>query len=397
MRKVILLIEASSSYARGLLQGILEYSRLNGPWTFYREPIAPFYRDQDRKFHFDRMKKWGADGIITRQPANLRDLSALHLPTIATDDDQQNSTGPCIISDYGAIGAMAAEHLLERGFKNFAYCGFNHMYWSVERGRSFHHHLKKSGFEVHFYEYPRSKTQQRWENESALLKEWLKTLPKPVGIMACNDDRGQQVIEACKSAGFYVPEETAVVGVDNDTLLCGLSNPTLSSVSINTIRAGYEAAQLLDDLMKGAKPPHMVITARPTHIVTRQSTDTLATEDRLVMKAVHFIRQNAKKSIKVTYVAQKVGISRRSLLDRFRAVLGRTVQEEIRRVRIERICEMLLETDLPVCQIALRLDFTSIEHISRYFQQEKGISPLAYRKQYSNSIYLKKPVMPDIP
>lgn len=396
MRKVILLIEASSSYARGLLQGILEYSRLNGPWTFYREPIAPFYRDQDRRFHFDRMKKWGADGIITRQPANLRDLSALHLPTIATDDNQQNSAGPCIISDYEAIGEMAAEHLLERGFKNFAYCGFNHMYWSLERGRSFQNRLSKSGFEVNFYEYPQSKTQQRWENESALLKEWLKTLPKPVGIMACNDDRGQQVIEACKSAGFYVPEETAVVGVDNDTLLCGLSNPTLSSVSINTMRAGYEAAQLLDDLMKGAKPPHMVITAYPMHIVTRQSTDTLATEDRLVMKAVHFIRQNAKKSIQVTDVAQKMGISRRSLLDRFRAVLGRTVQEEIRRVRIERICEMLLETDLPVCQIALRLDFTSIEHISRYFQQEKGISPLAYRKQYSNSLYLKKPVTPDI-
>ncbi len=397
MRKVILLIEASSSYARGLLQGILEYSRLNGPWTFYREPIAPFYRDQDRKFHFDRMKKWGADGIITRQPASLRDISALHLPTIATDDNQQDPAGPCIVSDYKAIGIMAAEHLLERGFKNFAYCGFNHMCWSLERGRSFHHHLRKRGFEVHFYEYLLSKTQQRWENESALLKEWLKTLPKPVGIMACNDDRGQQVIEACKSAGFYVPEETAVVGVDNDTLLCGLSNPTLSSVSINTMRAGYEAAQLLDDLMKGARPPHMVITACPTHIVTRQSTDTLATEDRLVMKAVHFIRQNAKKSIQVTDVAQKVGISRRSLLDRFRAILDRTVQEEIRRVRIERICEMLLETDLPVCQIALRLDFTSIEHISRYFQQEKGISPLAYRKQYSNNIYLKKPVAADIP
>jgi LacI family transcriptional regulator len=395
MRKVILLIETASSYARGLLQGILEYSRINGPWTFYREPIAPFYRDRDRVLHIERMKKWGADGIITRLPANIRTITSLHLPIISTDDNQQHPHSPCVISDYQAAGKMAAGHLLERGFKHFAYCGFSTMFWSQERGRSFGNFLKQNGYEVNFYKYPHTKSQQLWENESALLIEWLESLPKPVGIMACNDDRGQQVIEACRTAGLYVPEEVAVVGVDNDTFLCGLSNPTLSSVDINTTRAGYEAAQLLDHLMNKQKPDNEIIVAHPTHIVTRQSSEILATEDIMVMKAIHFIRQNARKSIQVTDVAKKVALSRRTLLDRFQKVLGRTIQEEIRRVRIERISQLLLETDLPIYQIALKMDFTSIEHISRYFQQEKGMSPLTFRKKYSSSLYSKDMASPD--
>jgi len=390
MWKVILLIEPNSSYATGLLQGVLEYSRINGPWTFYREPIAPFYRVRDWSSHIYRIKKWGANGIITRLPTAIRNITSLHLPIIATNDNQKYTHSPCVISNYQTTGEMAAKHLLERGFYNFAYCGFNMMFWSQERAKSYENLLKKNGYEVNFYKYPRTKSQQLWENESVLMIKWLKSLPKPVGIMACNDDRGQQVIEACRTAGLYVPEEVAVVGVDNDTILCGLSNPTLSSVNINTTRAGYEMAKLLENLMNGQKPDSQIIVAHPTHVVTRQSSETLATEDIIVSKAVHFIRQNAEKSIQVINIAQEVGTSRRTLLKRFQDTLGRTVMDELRRVRIERISQLLLETDLSISQIALKMDFTGIEHISRYFQQEKGMSPLTYRKKYSSSFYSKR-------
>jgi LacI family transcriptional regulator len=383
--KIILLIEADRGFGRELLRGIAKYSRLHGPWSFYREP--PFFRDLGRKKKIlHRIKNWHADGIITRLVAQIEDIVATGVPTIvAASTNEGVPTGildsPTVTTDNVAAGEMAAEHLLERGFTRFAYCGFEEIQWSVQRGESFARKVTQAGHEINFYRRSKSRALRSWDAEQPLVADWLRSLPKPVGLMACTDDRSGQVVEACKLVGLHVPEEVAIVGVDNDRLVCNLSNPPLSSVALAAERSGYEAAELLDKLMAGTRMAKQKIIIQPTHVVSRQSTDILAIEDSEVAAAVGFIREHANETIQVQDVVDAVALSRRGLERRIRKVLGRSVLAEIRRVRVEQVARMLAETNLPVSQIALALGFDGVDHIARYFRREKGMSPLKYRKE----------------
>ena len=213
------------------------------------------------------------------------------------------------------------------------------------------------------------------------MADWLKDLPKPIGIMACNDDKGQHVIEACKIAELRIPEDVAVVGVDNDDLICDLCDPPLTSVALNVEKAGYETARLLDFMMSNKKSTlNKNIVVKPTYVRTRHSTDIIATEDKELTKAISFIRQNFRKDIKVEDVVESTLLSRRSLEQRFRNKLNRSINSEIRRIRVEHISKLLVETDLSISEIAYSLGFSSAEHISRYFQREKGKCPRDFRK-----------------
>jgi LacI family transcriptional regulator len=288
-----------------------------------------------------------------------------------------------LVTDNVSLGKVAAEYFLNRGFRNFAYCGFSGMYWSRERGESFAKVIAKAGFETNIYQYGASKNRKpkRTDNQ-AMLAEWLKSLPKPLAVMACNDDRGQDITEACKIAGLQVPYDVAVLGVDNDDLVCELTNPPLSSIAVNNERAGYEAAELLDQMMSGRKTGKQVVVARPTHVVTRQSTDLFSIEDKEVFRALKFINEHAKEAVHVDQVVSAAALSRRVLERRFRTVLGRSIYEEIRRVRVDQIIRMLADTNLTISQISDALGYPGFEHTSRYFRQEKGMSLLEYRKQY---------------
>ena len=376
--KVILRIETSVAYGRGLLFGIAKYSRVHGPWAFYSEP-------RHEETALPHLEKWGASGIIARIPdvkKKTEQFIIKGLPAILVPLEEEIPDFPNIIDDCATAGRMAAEHLLDRGFRQFAFCGFSDMHWSRKRRESFSKRIAKAGFETHCYERPRAKVQRLYEKELALLANWLKSLPKPVGLMTCDDEHGRHTIEACKIAGLHVPEQVAIIGVDNDELVCELCNPPLSSVAVNTERAGYEAAELLDKMMAGKKMKNKNIIVHPTHIVTRQSTDILAIEDHEVVQAVSFIRQHAKEPIQVTDVVDAVTLSRRVLEKRFRKVLNRSVLEEIRRVRIDQVVWMLIDTNLSISQIASALGYPSVKHIARYFRQEKAMSLVAYRKQY---------------
>jgi LacI family transcriptional regulator len=281
---------------------------------------------------------------------------------------------------------MAAEHLLHRGFKHFAYCGFGQMYyWSRQRRTSFGQRVTEAGFQTHYYEYeePRTKTPHSWEKEQAILIHWLESLPKPVGLMTCNDDRSQDVLEACKIAGFAVPEQVAIVGMGNDDLICDLAVPPLSSVAVSAMKAGYEAAATLGKLMRGEHVTDNVIVVRPSGVVTRQSTNVFAVADRDVVDALRFIHTRAKKdAIRVDDVLRVVPVSRRSLYDRFARTLGRSVHEEIKRVRVDELACLLVSTDLPISQIASRLGCSDMKNLARYFKKAKGIGPADYRKRH---------------
>ena len=388
-RKVLLMMETSRKYGRSILRGIAKYSRSHGPWIFYRQ--APFYWSSNGKeATLERCLKLGIDGVILReqrQPEQTDRILATGLPAIVSPYRELFPGLPNIVTDDAAIGTMAADYLLHRGFKHLAYCGFgDEYYWSRERGKSFTERVDRAGHHIHYYEYeqPQSRSPHSWEAELAILVDWLKQLPKPVALMACNDDRSQDVLEACKIANLNVPEQVAILGLGDDDLVCDLASPPLSSVALSAEKAGYEAAATLDKLMNGESVSDRKIIVLPSYIVTRQSTDILTIDDPYVAEALRFIYRRARReAIQVNDVLRVIPISRRSLYERFARTLGRPVHEEIKRVRVEHLARLLVSTKWSIAQIASTLGCTDMKNLARYFKQAKGMSPLQYRKRHS--------------
>jgi LacI family transcriptional regulator len=381
VKKVVLLITPSREYTRGLLRGIAKYSRIQGLWAFYR-PLD--YREPKGKERLlPLLRAWEPDGILMREPHRIEDIIAMGIPTISCPYTRERIPGITnITTDHVSVGKTGAEHLLERGFQQFAYCGFDDWWWSRRRGEFFGKTAEEAGYPTYFYPQPRSKAKRTWDKELPIIADWLLTLPKPIGLMACNDDRGEWVIEAAKIAGLNVPDEVAIVGVDNDQLICDLCAPPLSSIVLNVEKAGYEAAALLDKVMAGERATRCDIHVRPTHVAIRQSTDVLAVDDVNVAAAIRFIRQHSKTVIQVSDVVDTVELSRRVLEKRFRAILGHSIHDEIRRTRVEQINQMLAETTMSISDIAHALGFSDVAHISRYFKRETGMSPFIYCKRY---------------
>jgi LacI family transcriptional regulator len=383
-RKVILLVESSRGFGRALLEGIAEYVRLHGPWTFYQPPF--FYMRDSGQEGLSRLKDWGADGIIARELSGKtrQEVSSLGVATVfhpVLDERPMDGAGNICCDDIG-IGKAGAKHLLSLGLHHFAFCGLNDFFWSTKRAAGFCEVIRRAGFAPIVYEYPKPRQQRQWANEQKLLMAWLKSLPKPVGVMACIDERAQDVIQACKQAGLRIPEEVAIVSADNDELICKLSNPPLSSVALNSVRAGYEAAELLDALMSDAKPKSRTVSVLPLHVVARQSTDVEAVADPEVAGAMRFIKNNISRPIQVSDVVSESGLSRNVLARRFKKAFGRTMQEEIRLLRIERIAELLVTTNMPISRIASNMGFADFNHLSRYFRAGKKMTPLTYRRRY---------------
>ena len=387
--KVAILLESSRQYGRDLVRGIAKYSWLHGPWSFYHEDM--FYNRTKRMSNdLKWIKKWGANGIITRDFKNIDKLINLGIPIVIARAFHDNIEGVIeVVTDDIAIGNEASEHFFRRGFKNFAYCGFQDMSWSIRRGDSFSKILKKNGFEVDRFDSLSSRM-LNWEDEHPRIIKWLKSLPKPIAVLCCNDDRGCDLIEACKTGGLRVPFEVAVLGVDNDHQVCDLSNPPLSSIRLSTENAGYHAAEVLDKLMSNITPKVSEIRVTPLEVVCRQSTDTLAIDDSNIVKAMQFITQNSNRLIQVGDVLAAAGCSRRALDEKFQRYLGYTVFAEIRRVRIENIARMLLETDLNISNIAYNLGYNDSDHIARFFKQEKGLTPQAFRNKYAIGLITHK-------
>lgn len=375
--RVVLLLETSRAFGRDLLYGIAKYSRLHGPWAFYREPGGLTHLSL-------QIGNWDAHGVIMRDSVMAKHLMSLGLPTILALHKQGLSDHyHCIVTNSEAIGNMAAEYFLHKGFTNFAFCGFDHINWSQLRCKSFKERVSQAGFITHVYKQPKSRSKRSWNSEQKILADWLSGLPRPLALMACNDDRAHHAIEACKLAKIAVPDEIAILGVDNDELVCDLAYIPLSSIALDTKAAGYRAAKLLDKLMHGEKEEGQQILVQPTHIVTRQSTDILAISDPDVSAAIRLIRQNAKKAIQVDDIVNATAVSRRVLEKRFRKLLNHSIYQEIRRVRTEHCIKLLLETDMSVSEIVTALDFPGIEHIARYFRKETGMSLMSYRKKYA--------------
>ena len=382
--RVALLIETSRGYGRAMLRGIMRFARLHGPWSFYVTP-------GDFEQALPKMGQWGGAGIVARVETVevAKAIVAANVPTVLVGIEPRIVAQVPrlaklseISSDSEGAARMAAEHLLAHGFQNFAYIGLWDRGWSERRETAFCAAIQDASFKPIIYPLPRTNKQRRWEREQALLAQWIQALPKPVGIMACNDDRGRGVLEACRFAGVRVPDEVAVIGVDDDELFCELADPPLSSIALNAEHGGYRVAHLLDQLIRQRVNAPQKLIVEPTHVVARRSTEIKAIGDREVGTAMDFIHRNRARNFTVNDVAADVGISRRNLEVKFRRTTGRTILSEIQRIRLEHAKRMLRDTDIPIPQIAASSGYNSASYLTQVFRKEVGVTPAKYRTRF---------------
>lgn len=375
--QVALLIETSNAYARGLLEGVTSYLREHRSWSIYlsehgRGDSVPAW-----------LRGWKGDGIIARVE-NRRIAAAVKdcgLPTVDLSAARLLPDVPWAETDNEAIARLALAHLRDRGFRHLGFCGLTDYNWSIWRCEHFQRLAGQAGLECHVHMVrARGDRAADWSSEQAELARWVGRLPKPAGVMACFDIRGRQLLEACRSAGFRVPDDVAVIGVDNDSVLCELSNPPLSSVIPDARRTGYAAAELLDRMMSGKRVPARPYLVKPLGVAARKSSDALAIGDPDISTAVRYIRDHACEGIGVGQVVQIVPLSRRVLESRFRTLVGRTPHQEIVRVQIERAQELLGDTDLPLKAIAEKIGVPHAEYLSVMFKRALAITPGAYRR-----------------
>jgi len=373
----MLIVETSLSFGREVLRGINRYVVSHQPWSLYldlRELLVepPAWLDS-----------WKGDGIVCRSttPELALKLRRLKVPVVDLTDIHGDLGLPHIWSDHDAVGRLGASHLLERGFRHFAFCGFSDHDWSSRRRDGFCSGLAEQRLTTHTFESPwQIAKSETWDEQQRAIGAWLRDLPKPVGVLAANDMRGQHVLDACRREELAVPEEVAVLGVDNDELLCELCDPPLSSIVLNAQRVGYEAAALLDRLMNGQVPKSHELLVAPIGLVTRQSTDVLAIDDPLVAAALRFIREHACDGIGVEDVLRQVPLARSALERKFRKYLQRSPQAEILAIRLKRIKQLLGETDLALEAIAGLVGYDHAEYMSVVFKRETGQTPGQYRR-----------------
>ena len=381
-RRVALLVESSRAYGRGILSGVAKFVREHDPWSIFFQDLN-LCDDTP-----DWLKSWRGDGIISRLENRdiVQVIRKLKVPAVSLRHAPPGANMPCILTDNVAIARLGFEHLKERGFRHFAFCGFNGADYSDERRDGFVSRVTQAGFQCHVYAdgqpAARAATAQ-YEGlglkDGGQVANWLRNLPRPLGVMACNDMRGQQVLDACRATGLASPEEIAVIGADNDEVLCNLSDPPLSSVIPDAERIGYEAAVLLAQMMAGHRAPSPEIFVEPRGIVTRRSTEVLAMEDRQIAAAARFIREHACEDIDVSHVLRAVPMSRSTLDRRFLKILGRSPKDEILRVRLNRVKQLLAETDFPLSLVAEKVGLEHVEHLSRIFKNRTGITPSEFR------------------
>lgn len=374
-RRVALIIETSNEYARGILHGIRSYVREHESWSL-------FLGERSRGEPPTTLGRWQGDGIIARIENDriAKIVERAGLPTVDVSAARRIPELPWVETDNEAIARSAVDHLVERGYQNFGFCGVPAFQWSREREEWFARFVRQHHYECSVFppQGGRDATHSPAEQEQAI-EQWVMSLPKPVGIMAAYDNRALQLIDACRNLNVAVPEQVAVIGVDNDELLCDLCDPPLSSIILDTDGTGYKAAELLDQMMAGQEMPGDAYLFKPLGIVSRASTDALAMVDPDVVRAVQFIRQHACDGISVSDVLEQIPMSRRVFEHRFREQVGRSPHQQIMQIRIDRVKEMLIGTDLSLATVAARCGFKHQEYMSVVFKKHVDESPSVYR------------------
>ena len=389
-KSVALLIETSNAYARGILEGIVEYQRSRDHWSIY---LPELDRGANPPSWF---RRWSGDGVIARIETDTIAalVSSLRVPTIDVSAARRVPKIPWVETDDRRVADLAYEHLREKGFRHFAFCGPKGFNWSKWREEYFRKRCENDGLDCSTYWTSMSRqttpnAMNSTQPPKPQMEDWLQSLPKPTGLFCAYDIQAQIVLDQCRNLEIQVPEQIAVIGVDNDSILCNLSHPPLSSVIPDARGAGFYAAKLLDDWMNQgrAKKSHSASLftkssklLEPLGVEQRQSTDITAVTDLNVASAVRFIRDHACDGINVSHVLQYVPLSRRKLEYQFVEAIGCTPHAMITRIRLSRVSQLLRESELSLEEIANRCGFEHPEYMSVVFKRMTGISPGQFRR-----------------
>ncbi|MDA0195128.1 MAG: DNA-binding transcriptional regulator [Bacteroidetes bacterium] len=375
--KVALLIETSNEYARGIIKGIYGYIKEHRYWNVF---LGEYSRGEP---HPDWMLGWQGDGIIARIENKLMAefIASCNLPTVDLSAANLIPGIPWVETDDQSIADLAAKHLIDCGFINFGFAGTG-LNWSKWRGDHFEKDLRQMGFQCHTFS-SLNYFKWNWLEQQENIQRWLKTLPKPIGIFAGYDLMGRLIIDSCNKLGYMVPEEVAVIGVDNDPLICELCSPPLSSIIPDTYKTGYVAASLLESIIAKKEISELTYRIKPIGVKKRRSTDTVAIDDPHISKAMHYIFQNANSgTFNIDDILSFAPMSRRVFEKKFTYLIGRTPYKEMQRIRVNRIKELLKETDLPLLDVAERSGFEHVSYMSYLFKRETGITPAIYRSSH---------------
>ena len=375
--RVAVLVDTSSSWGRRIIRGIDNYALKNGPWQLFLEARG---LEDDHGLP----PRWQGDGIIARigSPRMAEEITALRLPTINVSNIViPKDFFPRVSSDLTISARLAVEHFLDRGFRSFGYFSLVGLSYDSAQREAFVRELRAAGHDCSVYSVkPRKGAEPDWNLDLVELSKWLKSLPKPVGVLAWNASSSREVVYACQLAELLIPEEVAVLSGSDDDMLCECVHPAISGIMAAAESIGHHAAELLDQLMARKKRKVKSLLIPPQKITPRLSTDTLAIQDPALVKALSFIRQNAAQPIQVNDVARHAGVSRRILELRFMQHLKRSPAMEIRRSHLERAKRLLAETEMPIPNVAEAAGFGSPEYLAYAFKLDTGLSPLQFRR-----------------
>lgn len=377
MIKVILLIDCASEFDRKLLRGIMKYSKENGPWLFYRIPSDFRGTNGREEWVMEWAKKWNADAVIGRcDEDKVGLLGQLDIPIVLQNNRTRSDVYSNLTGDYVGTGQLAAEYFQKKLFTNYAFFGVRSIIWSEERCKGFREAVASKGNNFSSFNVEPRETFDR-----SKVLSWLEDLPKPVALFCCDDAHALYITETCNMAGLSVPKDIAVLGVDNDELLCGISDPPISSVELDVERGGYETCALLHrQIMNSTRQPFNVVI-NPVEVVQRQSSCIYNIKDPNVAKIVAFIDSNYNTNLDINGILKLVPLSRRSVETKFRKETGTTIYQYILKSRVEHLAHLLLTSDRPVSEIADEVGFGDNGSFSRIFRKMKGCSPQEYRQK----------------
>lgn len=382
MARVIFLSDFSEAYTRSLLRGIVQYAQGRDAWSIMK--IPPSVRD---KHGLEEIIKWAkrtkANAVIgqfyNNDPVEL--FKENGIIAIAQDFKKRFDIIPNITGTHELAGRMGAEYFINKGFKNFAFYGTQEIVWSEERCTGFKETIKNLLPSAFYSEYRSNNLDVLWYYDHANLTKWLKALPKPIAIMACDDNQAYHITEVCQhinEPGHKIPFDIAVLGVDDDQMICNLSLPNISSIAQSAKQGGYDVAKLIDTFIENPDAELSNVVVEATHITTRSSTDIYANDNKYIANILKYIHEKMAEKISVEDIVRQVPMSRRLLEVKFKEEMQVSIYDYVMKARIEKMTE-LLRSDLSISQVAFELGFSDTKNISRTFKKLKGITPSEYR------------------
>jgi len=361
------------------MRGIASYANDHGRWHVFSAPEGEEYA-----IFSPGPYRW--DGLIVRPAgaAFMRRVLSLKVPVVSVGSLVAPSGVPRVKVNDHENTALVLRHLLACGLKRFAYCSFFPALKMEDRGPAFIANVRALGCTCEsFNQRARVRPDDSWMQRLRQLTQWLRQLPKPVGIGCYTPDVACQVVDACNRAGLRVPDDVAVIAMDDDPMKCGLAKPTVSAAQIPATRIGHEAARLLDVLLGRRQAPATVVEIAPTGvIVKRQSTAIVGAADRDIHQAAEKIAMRSHQPFSTERLAEEMHVSSRWLQRHFRRVLGCSPREHHRKARVEHAQRLLLETDWPAARIAAKTGFHCPSHLNRAIREKTGETPLAFRARF---------------